>query len=171
MFVPPERLETERLVLRPYRREDEAAMIALVTDPEVMRFVGDGVMTEEQGRTVFNKIFTLYDEGAWGIWAVEERSSARLIGSAEIKPRNINADWEIVYVLHREAWGKGYATELARELVRFGFERLGLARVTATVDYENKVSLRIMEKLCMRRIAEERDEQGPYGVFAVERPG
>ncbi len=71
-------------------------------------------------------------------------------------------------MLHKEAWGKGYATELACELIRFGLERLGLPRVTATVDYNNKVSLRIMGKLGMRQIAEERNEQGPYGVFAIE---
>jgi RimJ/RimL family protein N-acetyltransferase len=45
-FVRPETLTTERLVLRPYRREDEEAVVALVTDPDVMRFVGDGAMTE-----------------------------------------------------------------------------------------------------------------------------
>jgi RimJ/RimL family protein N-acetyltransferase len=165
-FVESETLTTERLVLRPYRREDEADIVALVTDAEVMRFVGDGAMTAERGRRVFEKVFELYERGAWGIWAVEEAAAARLVGSAEIKPREIG-DWEIVYVLHRHAWGRGYAPEIARALVRFGFERLGLPRVVATVDYGNSVSIRVLEKAGMRQIAEESDDGGAYAVYAT----
>ena len=165
--VPPETLTTERLVLRPYRHGDEDAVVAIVTDAEVMRFVGDGVMTEERGRNVFGKVFDLYERGAWGIWAVEE--AGRIVGLAEIKPR-ATGDWEIVYLFGREAWGKGYATEVGRALVRFGFERLGLARVAATVDYGNAVSIRVLEKLGMRQIGEETDEFGPYAVYAVDAP-
>ena len=169
IFVQPETLSTERLILRPYRREDEAAMIALVTDAEVMRFIGDGVMSEERGRRVFEKVFELYERGAWGIWAVEEAATGRLVGSAEIKPRGETGDWEIVYLLGTGAWGRGYATELGRAIVRYGFERLGLPRVTATVDYDNAVSRRVLEKLGMRQIGEESDELGPYAVYAVDR--
>lgn len=165
--VEPETLRTERLVLRPYRRDDEADIVALVTDPDVMRFVGDGVMTAERGRQVFGKVFDLYERGGWGVWAVEEAATGRLVGSAEIKPRE-NGDWEIVYLLARAAWGRGYATEVAGELVRFGFDRLGLPRVVATVDYDNAVSIRLLGKVGMRQVAEEADEVGPYAVYAVD---
>ena len=161
-------MTTERLVLRPYGRGDEAAIVALLTDPDVMRFVGDGVFAPDRAHHVFEKVFALYEHGAWGIWAVAERESGRLVGSAEIKPRP-NDEWEIVYVLARSAWGRGYATELGRELVRFGFERLALDRVTATVDYANAVSIRVLEKLGMRQIGEEADELGAYAVFGVDR--
>ena len=159
-------LTTDRLVLRPYTRGDLDAIVALVTDPAVMQFVGDGVMTPARGREIFEKVFELYEQGAWAIWAVEEVATGRLIGSAELKPRD-TGDWEIVYVLATEAWGKGYATELGRAIVRFGFERLGLERVAATVDYGNAVSIRVLEKLGMRQVDEESDEIGPYAVYAV----
>jgi RimJ/RimL family protein N-acetyltransferase len=167
-FVAPETLTTERLVLRPYRRDDEPAFVALVVDPEVMRFVGDGVMTDERARRVFARVFELYERGAWGVWAVEETASGGVVGSAEIKPRP-TGDWEIVYLLAPPAWGKGYATELGRALVRFGLERLGLPRVAATVDEANEASVRVLGKLRMRRIGEESDEDGPYAVYAVDR--
>ena len=167
--VESETLQTERLILRPYRPEDEADMLALVTDPEVMRFVGDGPMTAERGLQVFRKVFELYEKGAWGIWAVEEQATGRFAGSAEIKPRA--DEWEIVYVLASEAWGKGYATEVARALVRFGLDRLGLERVIATVDYGNAVSLRVLEKVGMRWIAEDHDDDGPFAVYGVSRDG
>lgn len=167
--VRSEAIATERLRLRPCRQEDEADVVALVTDADVMRFVGDGVMTEERGRQVFRKVFELYDTGAWGIWTIEERETGGFLGTAEIKPRKTD-DWEIVYVLRREAWGRGYATEVGRALVAFGFERLGLARVAATVDYDNAVSIRVLEKLGMRQVDEESDEIGAYAVYAVDRP-
>jgi RimJ/RimL family protein N-acetyltransferase len=166
--VEAETLTTERLVLRPDDRGDETEIVALLTDPEVMRFVGDGPFEPDRARRVFDKVFALYDRGAWGIWAVAERETGRLVGSAEIKPRP-NDEWEIVYVLARSVWGRGYATELGRELVRFGFERLALDRVTATVDYANAVSIRVLEKLGMRQIGEEADEIGAYAVFGVDR--
>jgi len=163
-------LTTERLVLRPYDCEDEAAIVALLTDPDVMRFVGDGVFAPDRARRVFEKVFVLYERGSWGVWAVTERETDRLVGSAEIKPRP-NDEWEIVYILGKDAWGKGYATELGRELVRYGFERLALDCVTATVDYANAVSIRVLEKLGMRQIGEESDELGTYAVFGVDRAG
>jgi RimJ/RimL family protein N-acetyltransferase len=168
--VEPETLTTERLVLRPYDRGDEDGIVALLTDPDVMQFVGDGVFAPDRAHRVFAKVFDLYRRGAWGIWAVAERDTGRLVGSAEIKPRP-NDDWEIVYILGRDAWGRGYATELGRELVRFGFERLALDRVTATVDYANAVSIRVLEKLGMRQIGEESDDIGAYAVFGVDRAG
>lgn len=167
--VRSEAIATERLLLRPCRHEDEPDVVALVTDADVMRFVGDGVMTEERGRQVFNKVFELYDTGAWGIWTIEERETGGFLGTAEIKPRK-TGDWEIVYVFRKEAWGRGYATEVGRALVAFGFENLGLARVAATVDYENAISIRVLEKLGMRQVDEESDEIGPYAVYAVDRP-
>lgn len=167
--VTPETIETERLVLRPYREADRAYFVALATDPEVMRFVGDGPMTPERVEAVFDKVFALYEEGAWGIWAIEERASGRLVGSAEIKPRK-TGDWEIVYLFDPTAWGKGYATEVARRLVDYGFERLELPRVVATVEYDNEPSLRVLRKAGMRQIAEESDEIGAYAVYGVERP-
>jgi RimJ/RimL family protein N-acetyltransferase len=153
--VRPETLTTDRLVLRPYRREDEADVVALVTDPEVMRFVGDGPVTDERARAIFAKVF-------------EEGGTGRFVGVAEIKPRP-SGDWEIVYILGRPTWGRGFATEVARALVRYGFDRLALPRVVATVDYENAASIRVLEKCGMRWIAEETDERGGYAVYGVDR--
>jgi RimJ/RimL family protein N-acetyltransferase len=164
MHVTSERIETSRLTLRENEPRDFDAIVALVTDPEVMRFVGDGVMTEERGRQICAKIPELYARGAWGIWTIEERATGEFLGTAEIKPRE-NEDWEIVYVLRRDAWGRGYATEVASALVRFGLERLGLPRVVATVIPENSASVHVLEKIGMTRI--DVDEPDPYGASAV----
>ncbi len=57
----------------------------------------------------------------------------------------------IGYILNRDFWGQGYATELAQALIAFGFEKLGLHRIYATCDIENKASAHVMEKIGMQR--------------------
>lgn len=163
-------IETERLVFRPYARGDEEEAVAMLTDADVMRFVGDGVLGEADARAMFGRTFThVYATGAFDVWAVREKGGGPVIGHAEIKPRKGTEDFEIVYLLRREAWGRGYATEIARRLVEYGFEDLGLARVVATIDDENRASLKVAEKIGMRRVGEYEDEHGTTLVYAVAR--
>jgi RimJ/RimL family protein N-acetyltransferase len=86
-----------------------------------------------------------------------------------LKPRKDLDEVEIVHILTKAHWVRGYATEIARRLVAHGFERYGLPRVFATVDYENLPSHHVLEKVGMRFVREERDEVGPYAVYAAER--
>lgn len=170
MRVESTELRTARLLLRPYGPSDESDFVALATDAKVMEHVGDGPLTDERARQMFANVFTLYEQSAWGIWAVVDVTTDELVGSAELKPRPNADDWEIVYLFAERAWGRGYATEVGRALVAFGFESIGLPRVTATVDFENRTSIRVLEKLGMRFLGEERDEVGPYAVYGVDRP-
>lgn len=167
--ITPETLRTERLILRPYDREDEPAFVAMVTDPDVMAFVGDGAMSVDRARRVFAKVFDVYVHGSWGIWVVADATTGRIVGSAEIKPRP-TGDWEIVYLFDSSSWGRGFASEVGRALVRYGIERLELSRVTATVSYANASSIRVLEKLGMRQIGEETDAEGSYALYAVDAP-
>jgi RimJ/RimL family protein N-acetyltransferase len=57
---------------------------------------------------------------------------------------------ELGYVMHPDVWGRGYATEAARLLLRFGFEDLGLEQVVATCDPRNVASARVLEKVGMQ---------------------
>lgn len=163
-------IETARLVFRPYEPGDEEESVAMLTDAGVMRFVGDGVLDDAAARAMFGRTFThVYATGAFDVWAVCEKESGHVVGHAEIKPRKGADDFEIVYLLRPEAWGRGYATEIARRLVRYGFEDLGLPRVVATIDVENRASINVAEKVGMRRVGEYEDEHGTTLVYAVGR--
>lgn len=141
-------IETERLTLRPFREEDVRALFELTQDPDVVRFVNDGRMP------------TLYESwnlvarwlGHWamrghGQWAVEERTSGRLIGRAGI----INpADWpgpEVGYLLGRDWWGHGYATEAAGAAMGWGFRELGFEDVISLIDPNNTASIAVATRL------------------------
>lgn len=162
---------TERLRFARYTNADRDDSVRLLTDPEVMRFVGDGVLDRESAEALFEKIAGVYERGAFEIWSVRSLDGGEYLGHAEIKPRAGADDWEIVYILARAAWGRGFGTEIARALVSFGLDRMGLARVSATVDYANAPSIRVLEKAGMRFLCELSDESGPYACYAVDRPG
>ncbi len=84
--------------------------------------------------------------------AIILRATDRLFGGCRIQIRNpAGGDGDIGYVLARDAWGQGFATEAARALIAFGFDRLALHRIWATCDVDNVASARVLEKLGMRR--------------------
>jgi RimJ/RimL family protein N-acetyltransferase len=166
-------LETERLLLRPYTPDDREHVVALFTDPEVARYVGAGVQTEEEAERGFGRIFThVYATGAFDVWGVFAKGDGAYVGHAEIKPRRDAlarpGDHEIIYVLARPSWGRGFATELARRVVEYGFSELRLARICATVDPDNAASIHVLEKLGMRYEEEFTDETGWTLVYVVE---
>ncbi|MEV5600084.1 GNAT family N-acetyltransferase [Streptomyces sp. NPDC052299] len=152
-------LHSERLVLEPYVPADEEAFVALFLDPRVSRWMGDGPWSEEQYRTTFSRIFThAYGREGFDVWAV--RRDGRTIGHAEIKPAKVVEGHELIYGLAPEAWGQGLGTELARTIVAYGFEVLGLDQVYATVAEPNTASLGALRKVGFQHVRDIIEEDG-----------
>jgi RimJ/RimL family protein N-acetyltransferase len=144
-------LETERLVLRRFTMADVDDLTGLDGDPEVMRYVNGGRPTsreeiEAEFLPAFLGYYQRYRE--FGFWAVIERSTGEFLGWFHLRPRPGTAPGqaELGYRLRRSAWGKGYATEGSRALIRNGFTRSGLQLVTAEAMAANTASRRVMEK-------------------------
>jgi RimJ/RimL family protein N-acetyltransferase len=141
-------LETERLTLRALREDDVPAMFDLLQDPDVVRYVGDRHVPtlQETWRYVAGWLGHWVLRG-YGQWAIEERGSGRLVGRAGI----INpADWpgaEVGYLLGREWWGRGYATEAARAAMDWGFERVGFDELLSLIDPANHASIAVATRL------------------------
>jgi RimJ/RimL family protein N-acetyltransferase len=141
-------VQTERLSLRPFREADVAALHELLQDPDVIRYIGDRRVPtlQETWRAVAGWL------GHWamrdyGQWAIEERSSGRFVGRAGI----INpADWpgpEVGYVLGREWWGRGYATEAAAAAMSWGFREIGFDDLISLIDPNNVASIAVATRL------------------------
>lgn len=157
-------LETERLLLRRFTEDDVDALVALDGDPGVMRFLDDGKPTsrEEVENTILPMYLRYYERfTGFGFWAAVEKSAGEFLGWFELRPSEegdgdrgggINVpgadpgDAELGYRLRTAAWGKGYATEGSRALVRKAFAELGVQRVFATTMTVNTASRRVMEK-------------------------
>lgn len=163
-------METERLILRHYAAEDKANFVALFTDTLVMKHVGDGVLTQEQAEAFWRKLFEKLYPQNYNIWAVFEKDKSQYVGHAGIYPRPMKEeDWEFVYFLTRQFWGKGYATEIARKIIEFGFEELNLPEVFATVDDDHSASIRVLEKAGMKFKRFEYDENGQFSVYSIAK--
>jgi RimJ/RimL family protein N-acetyltransferase len=145
-------LETSRLTLRRFTDADEDDLVALDGDPEVMRFLNGGRPTprEEVRSRVLPALFGYYERFEdLGFWAAEEKSTGRFLGWFHFRPYKNeprDGDIELGYRLRRSAWGKGYATEGSRALIRKGFTELGVERVVAETMTVNAASRRVMEK-------------------------
>lgn len=141
-------LETERLTLRSFREADVTALFELSQDPDVMRYVGDRRVPtlQEAWRAVAGWIGHWALRG-YGQWAIEERSSGRFIGRAGI----INpADWpgpEVGYLLGRQWWGRGYATEAANAAMDWGFREIGFEHLISLIDPANTASIAVATRL------------------------
>ena len=163
-------METQRLFLKFYTEDDKDDFIALFTDAAVMKHVGAGVLTKQQAEAFWQKLFEkLYPQG-FNIWAVFTKEDSRYVGHAGIYPRPTKKeDWEFVYFLCRSAWGKGYATEIARLIIKYAFEELNLREVYATVDDDHSASIRVLEKAGMNFERFEFDDDGRFSVYSVKK--
>ena len=165
------RIETKRLILKLYSDEDEADFIGLMTDEAVMKHVDKGAFTKDEAEKLWRKLLReFYPNGIETIWAVYARSDSRYIGHAAIRPRpSKKEDWEISYMLRQAEWNKGFATEIARALIEFGFDELNLPKIFATVDDDNFSSIRVLEKAGMNFEQYDFDEKGRFSVFSITK--
>ncbi|HEY8583289.1 MAG TPA: GNAT family N-acetyltransferase [Capillimicrobium sp.] len=139
-------LTTDRLSIRPFALGDQAAMQPIYDDPEVMRYID--TRGEDPSTWVAGYVAHQAQHG-WGFWAVEERATGELIGEAGFGPLDgvPGAELELGYLLRRDRWGLGLATECARACLAAAFVGLGAEEVVAVVDVGNDASVRVLRKI------------------------
>jgi len=142
------KLESERLRLRWFREDDLEQFCQICSDAEVMRFLGDGrPMTEmEVWRQMATFMGHWYFRG-YGIWAVEEKSSGKVIGRIGFMNPAGWPGFELGWTLGRESWGKGYATEGAQRALEYAFSEMNRDHVISLIAPENVASIRVAERL------------------------
>ncbi|MBA3322398.1 MAG: GNAT family N-acetyltransferase [Pyrinomonadaceae bacterium] len=157
-------IETARLRLRLFTANDLDDLTHLFGDPDVMRYLGvEAGQTHSRAETqpILDSIIGGWRRRGFGRWAVIHKESGQLIGVCGL--RRLDGEIELVYMLAKEYWGRGYAREAARANLRFGFEELGLKRIVAITRRENVASQHVMQSIGMRYEREGRY----YGVEAM----
>jgi RimJ/RimL family protein N-acetyltransferase len=155
-------IRTERLLMREFLADDWQAMAAWWSDPRYQTYYEehddiDGVVRDLVGRFVANQQSS--PRRNWQL-AIVEPASGALIGNCGIRVNDpVLREANIGYELTPDVWGRGYATEAASAILRFGFEELGLHRIWAECVGDNRRSARVLEKLGMRREAQFREHQ------------
>jgi len=149
-------LSTPRLWLRQWRASDLEPFAALNADPQVMEFMPGCLSCAESDALARRSEAEIARQG-WGFWATELRDSGAFIGFVGLHVPSFDAPFtpcvEIGWRLERASWGNGFATEAARECLRFAFESLVLEEVVSFTVPPNRRSRAVMERLGMRHDA------------------
>ena len=148
-------VETDRLRLRELAPEDAEALHRIYGDAETMRHVGRSrrpTVDVEATRRTADFVRRHAEHHGFSMWAVDERDGDAMVGIAGLMwVEGHGPDVEAAYIFRRDRWGRGYATEALREVLRIGHGELGLERIVALAYPENDASRHVMEKAGMRR--------------------
>ena len=145
-------LEATRVGLRPLESGDAAALHAVFSDPEAMRYWSsppheDLARTEE----MIDSIRERFEQRDLLQWGIERKEDARLLGTVTLIAAGSQPRAELGYILGPEHWGQGYAGEAQLRVIEFAFDDLGLHRLEADTHPGNAPSLRSLERLGFRR--------------------
>jgi RimJ/RimL family protein N-acetyltransferase len=157
MLEPAYPITTPRLTLRPYELGDLAALHDLFGREDVCRYLMWEPMDIDQARTLLERRVRqtrIEAEGDAILLAAVDSATGRMVGEFMLRmTSDRHRQGEIGWSIHPDVQGRGLATEGAREMLRLGFDELRLHRIVAEGDERNVASLRLMERLGMRREA------------------
>lgn len=166
-------VETERLVVRPWRHEEAERLLDILSRMEVMKWLGDGevVLLEsvEEAHARIERYNTERDHPPLGMWAVERKADGVVLGTVLLLtlPHDEHGEVEIGWHLHPDSWGFGYASEAARAVLAHGFAA-GLPEVIAVAHPTNDASIAVMRRIGMTdRGIVEKWYEGPSRCFSV----
>src|SRR5258708_2289351 len=127
-------LETPRLLFRRLTVDDVDNIAVLYSDPAVMRFF-DGPRTRQQAAEQIEKYLRMYDEYGYYFWATIHKSDNSFIGRCGLLPQIVEGqpEVEVAYMLAKEYWNHGLATEAARAIKEYGFEKYQLPRLISLI--------------------------------------
>jgi RimJ/RimL family protein N-acetyltransferase len=164
-------LETERLTLRPHRRDDLDAVAALLGDREALTHWG-APLDRAGALAWIERNITRCETDGFGRCAVVERATGELVGDCGLVCTEVEgtAEVELGWIVRRASWGRAFAPEAAAAWRDLAFAQLGLTRVVSMVSEQNAASRRVAEKLGMRieRLAEWGGE--PMLMYALTAP-
>jgi RimJ/RimL family protein N-acetyltransferase len=140
-------LYTDRLIMRPFRDTDIDDYSDMCADAEVMRFIGGKTLTRHEAWRSMAMVLGHWVLRGYGLWAVEEKGSGRLVGRVGCHYPEGWPGFEVGWALARPFWGKGFATEAAQAALNYAFTALNQRHVISLIDKENLRSIRVAERI------------------------
>ncbi len=142
-------IQTDRLLLRPFRSSDAQDIFDMYSDPKVMRFWSSPPWESvERAHEVIERDIKAFQNGEHLCLVLERAEDSRLIGQCTLfKFSESCRRAEIGYCLASWTWGNGYMNEALRAIIHYGFERLNLNRIEADIDPLNEASVKTVERL------------------------
>lgn len=152
-------LETERLVLRTWEDQDLKDILAMNQDPKVMQYF-PSLQDLEATKCLMNKVEQHFAEYGYSLYAAIRKDTEEFIGFIGLFKTQFKAHFtpatEIGWRLLSEQWGKGFAVEGAKAVLKYAFEELKLPEIVSFTSQKNKRSIRLMQKIGLER--DEKDD-------------
>ncbi len=175
IFEPFPVLCTTRLALRALRPQDCDRLLALRSDPVVLRYMNRAPMTVPQDAiNELNRLQKGLEEGRWVVWAVCQAGDDTLMGTACLWNFDGDSGAEVGYDLMPCFQGRGYMAEALAAVLGYGFGTLALRRVEARTHPDNAPSRRLLERLGFGLVGMESPQEAgkyePNVIYEVYRP-
>jgi len=145
-------LETERLLFRHLVMDDLDELFALYSDPEMRKYFPDGTKNAEETKEELGWFLNGHARHPkLGLWATIHKETGKFIGRCGLLPWTIDdrLEVEVAYLIDKAYWGQGLATEAARGILQYGFEKLNLTRLICLMHPDNIASQRVAQKAGM----------------------
>ena len=163
--------DTPRLLLRRFTEADVPLLLELNSDPEVLTYLHEPMLeNEEHALQILQTIILPQYEKNLGRLAVHVKETNEFIGWCGLKAIPELNEIDLGYRFMKKAWGKGYATECASHTLDYGFNKLGLDKITGRAHIHNLASCRILEKIGMTFIGDGIVDDCPVKTYIAERP-
>jgi len=147
-------IETERLILRTWKDKDSEEYYCINQDPKVIELLL-GSLTMQEVADFMHTMNEQFAKLGFTLFAAEEKSTGKLIGFIGLNPPKWDSHFtpcvEIGWRLGSQYWNQGYATEGAEAVLEYGFNKCGLTEIVSFTVPENIRSIRVMEKIGMKR--------------------
>ncbi|MFO1159001.1 MAG: GNAT family N-acetyltransferase [Reyranellaceae bacterium] len=139
-------ISTERLVLTPYDMSDVDELHRVMSNPEVMRHIGQGALSRAEVHDIVARDVARWNEIEMGWWTIRLSAGRRLIGQICLRPDKDVGEVAVGYALDVGYWRQGLAREALGAVVDYGFREKFLKRIVATVRPENVASCGLLER-------------------------
>ena len=145
-------IETDRLILKEFDIDDYKSVFEFGSNKEVQKYTGDKIIEslDDAKRLIINVWYEDYKKYGYGRWAVIYKPENKIIGFAGLKYLPEFEATDIGFRFLPEYWNKGIATEASKEILKYGFEKLGLTKIIGTAIAENIGSCKVLEKIGLK---------------------
>jgi len=163
-------LDSKRLYLKEFTLDDVDNLFRLNNDADVMKYIREPVTDINIIKDSINKMRRYYaDNLGLGVWAGYEKQSSDFIGFFELAHMDNTAEIEVGYRLLKEYWNNGYATEMTKILIEYGFNKMGLEQIAGITHPENIASQKVLLKSGLTYIKEAFYYDLDVKYFAIEK--
>ncbi|MDX1528831.1 MAG: GNAT family N-acetyltransferase [Gammaproteobacteria bacterium] len=161
---------SERTVMRPFSPPEADELLPVFQDPAVRRYLlDDTIVSKAWMEKEIAASDARFAQSGTGLWSVSFKGQTGIIGFVGFREFFDPPQLQLMYGLLPDYWGQGFATEIANQICGHAFETLGLNVINAATDVPNEASIRVLERLGMRRLKIQTEDQSDTAFFILNR--